>query len=368
MKKILTIFAAAVAALTLASCNKDDSVYENNTAMGNEVQIEAMMAEDATRADAKYATTENINSFQLGIYNGDTQVANSAFNKPTESGKSWSDGQTYYWTANTYKFFGVAQSTGDNAVAYGSANISKDGITFSARETVANEDLIVACATGSQSSKTTKLNFYHALARVRVAANFTKDDKVKLQAKFVKWELQNVATTGTVTIDGTNVTSQNVVWTPAEAKVNVTDNATPSCYLDASYRNVAGTALGTGNTQENSDKYWVNVIPNATVYATKLIATVDFYNMDGTKVGTRYLTASTDDKAVVKLNYASGFKYESGKAYTYKIDIVNNGGKDSDGDGDDDDLDKFQIEIVNVEVAKWGDAIGGTATFTNKIN
>lgn len=369
MKKILSMCAAVAAmmmAVTLQSCEKEDVITGENFAMGSEIQVQAMMVGDiATKADAKYATTANLTSFQLGIFNGDNQVTNSVFNKPKVSGDPWSDGSTYYWTTGTYKFYGVAQSTGDNAVAYGSDNISKDGITFDSRPVGANEDLIVAYASGSQSDKKTKLVFNHALARVRVAAKATIADTVKLQAKFVKWELQNVATTGTVTIDGTTVTADNVVWTPSETKVNVSDTVGTEKYLDTKYRNVAGAAIA--DNQENTNKHWINVIPNATVYATKLVATVEFYNMDGTKVGTRYLTASTDDDAVVKLNYADGFKYESGKAYTYKIDIVNTGGKDTDGDqpggGPDDDLDKYQIKIVDIEVTPWASAEGGKATF-----
>jgi len=363
--------AAMMMAVTLQSCEKEDVITGENVAMSNTIKVEAMIADNvATKAAAaKYATEDNLNSFQLGIFAGQSQVTNSKFEKPTVKGNPWSDGNTYYWAKDTtYKFYGVAQSTGDNADAYGSSSISVKGIEFKDRNITADEDLIVAYASGKQgTTQVTKLVFNHALARVRVAAKFsTPADAVKLQAKFVGWELKNVSTKGSVVIDGTSTgkTTADVVWTPDATKANVSDaeaSTSTSAFLDSDYRIVTGAKVE--DNQENTNARWADVIPNATVYADELVATVEFYTAEGNYIATRKLHASTDEDAVAKLTYADKFCYKSGKAYTYKIDIVNDGGNSTDPTDDPKNLDDYKIQIKEITVTEWSCAEGGKATF-----
>lgn len=373
MKKILTIFAAAVAALSLASCNKDDSVYENNTRTGL-TEFVAEYANVDTKSNAKVSETSKVSSFSMAIYRDGAYINNAAAEstfKWDATNSVWGNGYSYYW-AKDAKYTYVATLCNNSAAAFGdkadgkvtktgfevstdgttadyAAGVKTGGIYADAGTSTQQDDPCVAIKKDVQNSDNNKveLTFYHALARLRVEAKATFASTVKLKAKFLGFEFRGVGVKGDTEItDASNITWKNQTTGCVRDNRYKSDNSSIS-YLNANY-----AALSTDS--------WCNVVPTGSA-ATALVAKVAFYDQDGKYVATRYFTAG--DAAIKAVSEAKpkASKYEAGKQYTYYIDIINDGGDDTDGDDPDAPLAK--IKVTDVKVTDWSPVDGGVATF-----
>lgn len=364
MKKILTIFAAAVAALTLASCNKDDSVYENASKLDATIGIESIQDASAlaTKSDATTTTTEDIESFKMWIYRTDATTAVNA-GKLTWTGNNtdgWSNGADapYYWQkGKTYRFLAAAKDNKAWDATGWTLSPNKDSFLQCSNYAVANgkatttnqEDIVFAFAEGTQDSQVTSLTFFHALSRIRVAGTYDKGNTT-LNAKILGYKFTGVGVEGGLT-------------GPQAADADITWNTTKTGVVYDWDRYTKDNAPEMDKYAENA---WCNVIPGEKV-ATGLVVEVAFY--DGTEfIGTRELHAKVGGTVAALTNDVK--KYQSGIQYTYNIKVVKDGGDDTDPDDPDPDnptpddpLSKYKIEILKVTVTPWKSVTGGSTTY-----
>lgn len=190
MKKTI-LFGAALAALaTFTSCSNDEDlvlqepVAPVTTDTGVPFGVSVSTDGDATRGvDLTASAFEDFYLYGVKTDDGSKWFDGVHFAKTSElwSGSEtayrWSDGATTTWHDGTYNFYAVTSTTGVTSPTFTTTD-SKFDYTVNPDNVATQEDLMVA-KNLNQSSTTNGgklgLDFYHALASIKVSVRFVKD-------------------------------------------------------------------------------------------------------------------------------------------------------------------------------------------------
>ena len=195
-------FAALVAAsAALTGCSSDDDLSAAQPA-GVPFGVSASVASDQTRGVDLTASTFD----QFYLY-GDDGNGTSWFtgDEFTPSGDDWTDGSTTTWRDGTWNFYAVTPSAPTSTTF--TADASQFDYTEDNTDVTNQEDLMVAKATGlSSDDGKINLQFYHALANIKVSVRFVKGhfdydesdpDEGKYYAKIQSITFHNIKKQGT---------------------------------------------------------------------------------------------------------------------------------------------------------------------------
>lgn len=304
MKKRLFLGLAALAAVTLTSCQKDQVI--NQVPQQNAIEFGTYLGRDAqTKASVTDITTLRTGGFGVFAYytaqtpfnETDGRSSNFMYNQkvydptPGESETKWSYSPIKYWPNNEndkISFFAYAPYVNTtSAIEVSGSNATAPTIKYTVNNDISKHiDLVYAPAhidmTKQATSGKVSFNFFHALSRigfnVEAMVDIVNTDKtgaddnntdngsiaegttitinsVKLSGNFIESGILNLASsTGTASIQNSSAIS-NPNWT------DLTVNGKKTFELSTVKSNVAVTNVTTSLQQYNSAESYLMIIP-----------------------------------------------------------------------------------------------------------
>lgn len=317
MSKVL--FLATITALTFASCTKDNEILE--TKASDTIEFRTL-----TNKGTKAAITneQNILSFAVtGIKMKESTVTPGTFDTPDgylfnafgitrgeNSSNEWDYTPKRYWPEErTVDFYAYSPSSSRNIEAGKGIDgyVAGNKITYTVpqvSETDAQEDFLVARLTGQdKNSGSVKLNFHHALSRIKFYAKTTQKN---ITYTIESVELMNLNTTGNLDLDNDGIVETgSLVYDPAGDPTVIWENqgttdtytvdmGTAPIYLLNEYRSILGKAGA------------ILVMPQATNLSTN---------------GTGKVAPATNDEFAIKVSYKAFVDdiYYAGSATTPEV-------------------------------------------------
>lgn len=280
--------------------------------------------------------------------------SDALFSRMEESG-TYSSTHAYYWPKNgSLDFYAHAPQAGEGS------QVRKDSInrfTIHPDETASSNSQVdfIFAYTGAQtlaeSADGVPLTFMHTQSKIVLKAKNSQPN-LKFVVEAVK--LANVSTEGTYTYDITEEQAGN--WTASEPYMG-------KSYLQefqkTSIAAAAGEAQKLGNelilipqSRDKATAYNAEKLPNGSYIGVK---TAILNSSDNSLIwGQRNGDAITGEWVI----FPADFKWESGKIYTYIIDLAGGGYQpQQDEDAQDDNLEEVlpdqQIIFINVNVTDW---------------
>lgn len=316
---------AAIALATLASCSNDEVVDVNN---GNGITFRTSLDKALSRT---VTTARNLAAFNV------TAIGNSASYftdlAVTEQSGTWTPAATYYWPNYDLKFYAYAPKT----IAHGTIGInhSAQKITgFSPNGIISQqEDLVVACNTGSKSANESTgvaMNFQHALSQIEVKATNSND---KLKVEIIGVKLVGVATTGDFSFPATATATGTPLGSGLWGNLSGNNDAN-NAYMSMLSQTV--TLDATAKQINESDNFMLvpqQLTPwdgTATATGAYLSVLCRISSLDGT--GTSQTSTVLYPQGGKATDYAFAAvaldtQWEPGKKYTYTLDFSHGAGK-----------------------------------------
>ena len=165
-------FAALVAAsAAFTGCSSDEDLSAAQPA-GVPFGVSASVASDQTRGVD--LTDSNFDQFYLYGVNASDGTSWFTGDEFTPSGDDWTDGSTTTWRDGTWNFYAVTPSA-PTSTTFNKTTSTFD-YTVDNTDVTNQEDLMVAKATNlSSTDGKINLQFYHALANIKVSARFVEE-------------------------------------------------------------------------------------------------------------------------------------------------------------------------------------------------
>ncbi|NDV59143.1 fimbrillin family protein [Bacteroides sp. 519] len=237
MRKLLVFATAAV--FILGSCSNEDELAKTGTDNGSAIEFRTMMDKGANRA----AVTDpgNILSFTVtGKWSEATGAHDmylfNAFGITRGEGADWAyTPKRYLPSEGTVDFYAYSPASSKNVTPgkgikdYANPNKLIEYTVPTIKENDAQEDFLIAKRIGIGNSKTgnttVKLNFHHALSRVKFHARKTKKDITYVVGKVA---LVNLKPTGTLDLTSAYITEDGAIdhtstaasWTATGTEIN----------------------------------------------------------------------------------------------------------------------------------------------------
>lgn len=362
MKK--SIFFAAIAVVTMASCNKSEIVQNIND---DAISFEAF-THKATRANVIAAAP---NAFNVSARLGDASYFDDVdFTKGSDN--KWHSGTSYYWpSSGTLNFYAWAAG-------------SESGITRTDYHTFAvdlssvdpndHDDLIVAKASGTKLANASgmEITFQHAMSQIAIQVKNTNSN---LKFDIDGWKVAGFDNQATLTI-ATDWTGTGKV--PATYWSN--NAATNDKMANTGFTKTSGTALTTSAADiANATSMILIPTSTATTAATAYSAATSGSEMNGSYIAVKMAIKNAEGDAYIASDgtasngtiwccWPVSLNWEPGYKYTYVVDLSQGGYYETcQATGADDDakkvldkvLDNAEIIFATVSVAAWSD---GTVT------
>ena len=265
MKKALSIFTFAAAALLMASCSSDE-VINSNQRSSDQIRFD-VMAGRMTRAQDVYSNVNLPDSFNVWatyfteslsdgtVYMDGDQIVN-------ESG-TWTDrsGDRYWPVTGQIRFFGYVNDQGSFTYDQGAPKFQNFTVDTVAAKQL---DLLYAIQTSARTTQPVTMNFRHALSQVVFQA---KNSNPNLHVTIYGVTVVNVNKSGTYAFNLTDSNTENEIVS-ADGTYETTGRGTWTLGSTlASYPvSFTGVPLDTVNTTYNltnttpAEKKWGNAL------------------------------------------------------------------------------------------------------------
>lgn len=281
MKKHFLFFAMAVAAMT--SCMKDEVVASYEPAP-QAIGFESFVNK-TTKAVTE--TDSDIQKFYAYAYYSTTSVT-PVFNGVTVTNgvNGWEhNGDSKYWTANTY-YFG-AYANGNNANLIANVSFANGELTIPSYTVTDANDLVADVLTVDNtalSNQPVSFTFDHLLTKIKFTVQNTSEYTMKISGALT---INGAKNTGTCTV-GIN----GATWASPAGDITYTPIAASSDEID------------TGATVPSEEML---VLPQSLANITYSI-TAEFYDDNGAMVIQKSLTDRTIDPTTIE-NWSPGISY-----------------------------------------------------------